>query len=105
MCQWRASKKTALIRDILAAAIDKPADSRGCLLVKTMIKRKAINGSKVAGIAAVNDGSCSQSLIIGMLVVFMGSKVQRSPFKVARLRSPVLAVFQVRGFAPIGMLQ
>jgi hypothetical protein len=70
-----------------------------------MIKRKAINGSKVAGIAAVNDGSCSQFLIIDMLVVFMGSKVQGSPFKVAKLRSPLLAVFQVRGFALIGMLE
>jgi hypothetical protein len=54
----------ALIRDILTAPIDNPADSRGYLLVKTMIKRKATNGRKVARIAADNDGSGNQLVII-----------------------------------------
>jgi hypothetical protein len=75
----------ALIRDMLTAAIDKPADSLGYFLVKTMIKRKATNGSTVASIAAVNDGSCNQLVIIGILVVSMRSEVQGSGLSGHRL--------------------
>jgi hypothetical protein len=70
---------------MLIAAIDKPADSLGYRLVKTMITIKATNGSSVASIAAVNDGSCNQLVIIGILVViirFRGSGFRGSGFKV-----------------------
>jgi hypothetical protein len=84
---------------MLIAAIDKPADSLGYRLVKTMITIKATNGSSVASIAAVNDGSCNQLVIIGILVViirFRGSrfKVPGSGFRVQRFRG---SRFRVQG--------
>ena len=78
-CQWRRSKKNALMTDTLTAAIDRTADRRGCLLVKTIIKRKAINGSSVARIAAVNDGLFNPFVFI---IIGSGFPVQGSRLKV-----------------------
>jgi hypothetical protein len=55
--QCLLNRKRALRSESVTAAMDTPADSRGEVRVKTIIKTKAANGSNVISMAAIIVGS------------------------------------------------